>query len=101
VSTSGQILDGQPRALTGADCIRVFADKLSGKIADRPERTARLDYLRQASARSRTCRRPTANRQPRRCRRSGGQHSRPLEVGGAVPQTAAICSLACENVAGC
>jgi hypothetical protein len=31
VSTSGQNLDRQTRALTEAGCIRVFADKLSGK----------------------------------------------------------------------
>ena len=46
VSTSGQILDRQVRALTEAGCIRVFADKLSGKTADRPELGACLDYLR-------------------------------------------------------
>ena len=46
VSTSGQILDRQTRALTNAGCIRVFADKLSGKTADRPELAACLDYLR-------------------------------------------------------
>jgi hypothetical protein len=34
VSTSGQILDRQIRALAEAGCIRVFADKLSGKTAD-------------------------------------------------------------------
>jgi DNA invertase Pin-like site-specific DNA recombinase len=47
VSTSGQIIDRQIRALTGAGCIRVFADKLSGKTADRPELAACLDYLRE------------------------------------------------------
>ena len=46
VSTSGQILDWQIRALTEAGCTRVFADKLSGKTADRPELAACLDYLR-------------------------------------------------------
>ena len=46
VSTSGQILDRQTRALIEAGCIRVFADKLSGKTADRPELAACLDYLR-------------------------------------------------------
>jgi DNA invertase Pin-like site-specific DNA recombinase len=46
VSTSGQNLDRQTRALTEAGCIRVFADKLSGKTADRPELAACLDYLR-------------------------------------------------------
>jgi DNA invertase Pin-like site-specific DNA recombinase len=47
VSTSGQFLDRQTRALTEAGCIRVFADKLSGKTADRPELAACLDYLRE------------------------------------------------------
>ena len=46
VSTSGQNLDRQARALTEAGCIRIFADKLSGKTADRPELAACLDYLR-------------------------------------------------------
>jgi DNA invertase Pin-like site-specific DNA recombinase len=46
VSTSGQILDRQTRALTEVGCLRVFADKLTGKTADRPELAACLDYLR-------------------------------------------------------
>jgi len=46
VSTVGQILDRQTRALTDAGGIRVFADKPSGKTADRPELAACLDYLR-------------------------------------------------------
>jgi hypothetical protein len=46
VSTSGQLLDRQQHALTEAGCLRIFADKLSGKNADRPELTACLDYLR-------------------------------------------------------
>lgn len=46
VSTAGQNLDRQTRALAEAGCIRVFADKLSGRTADRPELTACLDYLR-------------------------------------------------------
>ena len=46
VTTSGQLLDRQQRALTEAGCLRVFADKLSGKTADRPELAACLDYLR-------------------------------------------------------
>ncbi|WP_226933258.1 recombinase family protein [Parafrankia sp. CH37] len=46
VSTAGQNLDRQTRALADAGCIRVFADKLSGRSADRPELTACLDYLR-------------------------------------------------------
>ena len=47
VSTAGQILDRQARALAEAGCIRVFADKLPGKTADRPELAACLDYLRE------------------------------------------------------
>ncbi|WP_434582298.1 recombinase family protein [Carbonactinospora thermoautotrophica] len=46
ISTAGQNLDRQIHALTQAGCIRVFADKLSGKSADRPELAACLDYLR-------------------------------------------------------
>src|SRR5256885_16295798 len=33
-------------ALAEAGCLRIFADKLSGKDADRPELAACLDYLR-------------------------------------------------------
>ncbi len=46
VSTAGQNLDRQTTALTAAGCIRVFADKQSGRNADRAELTACLDYLR-------------------------------------------------------
>ena len=46
VSTSGQLLDRQQHALAEAGCLRIFADKLSGKNADRPELAACLDYLR-------------------------------------------------------
>jgi DNA invertase Pin-like site-specific DNA recombinase len=46
VSTSGQNLNRQTRALTEAGCIRVFADTLPGKTAYRPELAPCLDYLR-------------------------------------------------------
>jgi DNA invertase Pin-like site-specific DNA recombinase len=46
VSTSGQLLDRQQHALAEAGCIRVFADKLSGKDTARPQLAACLDYLR-------------------------------------------------------
>ena len=46
VSTTGQILDRQTRALIDAGCIRVFADKQSGKTAARPGLAACLDYPR-------------------------------------------------------
>lgn len=46
VSTTEQNLDRQTRALKAAGCLRVFADKASGRTADRPELTACLDYLR-------------------------------------------------------
>ena len=46
VSTTGQLLDRQQHALAEAGCLRIFADKLSGKDADRPELAACLDYLR-------------------------------------------------------
>jgi hypothetical protein len=45
-STAGQNLDQQIQALKDAGCIRVFADKMSGKTAARPELDACLDYLR-------------------------------------------------------
>lgn len=46
VSTAGQLLDRQIAALTVAGCIRVFADKKSGKNAEREELWKALDYLR-------------------------------------------------------
>ena len=46
MSTSGQLLDRQLRALADAGCIKVFSDKLSGRTADRPELAACLEYLR-------------------------------------------------------
>jgi Resolvase, N terminal domain len=39
-------LDRQQHAVAEAGCLRVFADKLPGKNADRPEPAACLDYLR-------------------------------------------------------
>nr|WP_323138054.1 recombinase family protein [Nocardia sp. alder85J] len=46
VSTRDQNLDRQHRALEAAGCQRVFADKKSGKNAEREELWACLDYLR-------------------------------------------------------
>ncbi|MEQ4726217.1 recombinase family protein [Nonomuraea sp. B19D2] len=46
VSTRGQLLDRQTAALTAAGCIRIFADKKSGKNAEREELWKALDYLR-------------------------------------------------------
>lgn len=46
VSTKDQRLDRQTTQLTDAGCIRIFADKASGKNADREELTKALDYLR-------------------------------------------------------
>ncbi|GAA4622378.1 recombinase family protein [Actinoallomurus vinaceus] len=46
VSTRDQRLDRQLAALTGAGCIRIFADKKSGKNAEREELGKTLDYLR-------------------------------------------------------
>ncbi|MFJ8143122.1 recombinase family protein [Streptomyces sp. NPDC096013] len=37
VSTKGQLLDRQIHALTEAGCIRIFADKKSGRNAKREE----------------------------------------------------------------
>ncbi|GGV85956.1 resolvase [Streptomyces gelaticus] len=47
VSTKGQLLDRQIHALTEAGCIRIFADKKSGKSAEREELRKALDYLRE------------------------------------------------------
>ncbi len=49
VSTTGQLLDRQQHARAEAGCLRVFAGKLSGKNAGRPELAACLDYLRPAT----------------------------------------------------
>ncbi|MFH9871624.1 recombinase family protein [Streptomyces lydicus] len=46
VSTKGQLLDRQIAALNEADCVRVFADKKSGKNAEREELWKALDYVR-------------------------------------------------------
>ena len=46
VSTRDQNLDRQLRALKAAHCVRVFADKKSGKNADRAELAKCLDFLR-------------------------------------------------------
>lgn len=46
VSTGGQRLDRQLHALTEAGCIRIFADKKSGKNVEREELRKALDYLR-------------------------------------------------------
>jgi resolvase-like protein len=46
VSTGGQRLDRQMHALTEAGCIRIFADKKSGKNIDREELWKALGYLR-------------------------------------------------------
>ncbi|MGW4516178.1 recombinase family protein [Streptomyces sp. NPDC004393] len=47
VSTKGQLLDRQIYALTEAGCLRIFADKKSGKNAEREELRKALDYLRE------------------------------------------------------
>jgi DNA invertase Pin-like site-specific DNA recombinase len=46
VSTTGQLLDRQLRALDEAGCAKVFSDQLSGRDSDRPELQACLAYLR-------------------------------------------------------
>jgi len=46
VSTADQSLDLQSDALTAAGCGRVFMDTASGSLADRPQLTACLDYVR-------------------------------------------------------
>lgn len=46
VSTRDQHLDRQLAALDAAGCLRVFADKKSGRNVDRPELWSCLDFLR-------------------------------------------------------
>ena len=46
VSTADQNLDLQSDALERAGCQRVFMDKASGSVADRPQLAACLDYVR-------------------------------------------------------
>jgi len=46
VSTADQNLDLQSDALSKAGCQRVFMDTASGSLADRPQLTACLDYVR-------------------------------------------------------
>lgn len=46
VSTSDQNLDLQVDALNRAGCGRVFTDTASGSLAERPQLSAALDYLR-------------------------------------------------------
>lgn len=46
VSSESQNLDGQTDALNTADCEKIFSDTASGKLAERPELTLCLGYLR-------------------------------------------------------
>jgi DNA invertase Pin-like site-specific DNA recombinase len=46
VSTNGQLLDRQLHALNEVGCLKVFADKQSGRDADRADLIACLAYLR-------------------------------------------------------
>ncbi|MEV6967585.1 recombinase family protein [Hamadaea sp. NPDC051192] len=50
VSTKAQNLDRQMIALKAAGCAKIFADKLSGKNADRPELIKCLEYARPGDA---------------------------------------------------
>lgn len=46
VSSAGQNLDSQTDALKATGCVRIFADKVSGTKATRPEWDKLLDFLR-------------------------------------------------------
>jgi DNA invertase Pin-like site-specific DNA recombinase len=46
ISSASQNLDGQTDALTAAGCEKIFTDTASGKLAERPELTLCLGYLR-------------------------------------------------------
>ncbi len=46
VSSASQKLDGQTDALRVAGCEKIFADTASGKLAERPELSLCLGYLR-------------------------------------------------------
>jgi len=46
VSTRDQNLDRQTDALAAAGCLRIFADKASGKTSARPELAKALDFMR-------------------------------------------------------
>ena len=47
VSTQDQVLDLQTEALQKAGCEKLFEDKISGRLADRPGLTKALDMLRE------------------------------------------------------
>ena len=47
VSTQDQVLDLQTEALQKAGCERLFEDKISGRLADRPGLTKALEMLRE------------------------------------------------------
>lgn len=46
ISTASQNLDGQTDALKAAGCEKIFSDTASGRLAERPELTLCLGYLR-------------------------------------------------------
>jgi DNA invertase Pin-like site-specific DNA recombinase len=50
VSTDGQTLQAQTEALHGAGCARIFAEKISGAYADRPQLAKAIAALGEGDA---------------------------------------------------
>ena len=70
VSTDGQTLQAQTEALHAAGCARIFAEKISGAHADRPQLAKAIAALGEGL----------------QARQAGAQHSRSLEHAGCNRQ---------------